>query len=68
MTSEERLAAISEALESPGTVSNEAGMVVQRSLRDQIAADKYLSSQEAVSNRPKNMGVRLGRFTPPEHF
>jgi hypothetical protein len=68
MTSAERIAAIIEALSSPGMVSNEAGMITNRSLRDQIEADKYLSAKEAATNRPKNMGVRLGRFTPPEHF
>ena len=36
----------------------------QHSLRDQIAADRYLRSQRSTANAD-SIGIRLARFQPP---
>ena len=42
---------------------NDAGSVEQHPVADQIAADRYLASKQAVSRR--NRGLRISRIVPP---
>jgi hypothetical protein len=55
--------AIRESAAGPKKASNDAGSVEQHPIADQIAADRYLASKEAVSRR--NRGLRLSRIVPP---
>lgn len=43
--------------------SNDAGSVEQHPIADQIAADRYLASKQAMSRR--NLGLRISRIVPP---
>ncbi len=43
--------------------SNDAGSVEQHTIADQIAADRYLASKQAMSRR--NRGLRISRIVPP---
>ncbi len=43
--------------------SNDAGSVEQHTIVDQIAADRYLASKQAMSRR--NRGLRISRIVPP---
>lgn len=54
--------AILNALAGPWKVMGDAGMVVQQSLADLIAADKYLAAKAAASS-PRR-GIRFTRLTP----
>ena len=47
----------------PAKASNETGSVEQHPLRDQIEADRYLASKQAVAN-PKR-ALRLTKLVPP---
>ena len=47
----------------PAEASGDAGAMKQHPLRDQIEADRYLSSKAAV--RRRNRGLNLAKFTPP---
>jgi len=47
----------------PAKASVDGQSVEQQSLRDQIEADRYLASKEAV--RRKDRGLRLTRLIPP---
>jgi hypothetical protein len=42
--------------------------VTRRSIKDLIEADKYLKQQEAATNKPARMGLRMGVFRAPEHY
>jgi hypothetical protein len=54
---------IRENAEGPAKVTGDAGSVEQHDLKDQIAADKYLTSKDAVNARSR--GLRLSKFVPP---
>ena len=43
--------------------SNDAGSVEQHPIADQIAADRYLASKQAMSRR--NRGLRISRIVSP---
>jgi hypothetical protein len=43
--------------------SNDAGSVEQHPIADQIVADRYLASKQAVSRR--NRGLRISRIVSP---
>jgi hypothetical protein len=47
----------------PARAAVDGQSVEQHSLRDQIEADRYLASKEAV--RRKDRGLRLTRLIPP---
>lgn len=53
---------ISENAKGPKKATGDMGSVEQHSLPDQIAADRYLSSQNAVKSKMR--GFILGRFKP----
>jgi hypothetical protein len=55
--------AIRENAQRPARVSSDAGTVVQHSLPDQIEADKYLATKDAVQKRQR--GLRFNKFVPP---
>lgn len=47
----------------PKAASDDSTTVQQHSLPDQIAADKYTKSNDAVSKNPRR-GLRFNRITP----
>ena len=55
--------AIEENALGPKSASGDAGSVEQHSLADQIAADKHLSSKEAM--KTKGLGIKLLKISPP---
>ena len=54
---------IRESAKAPAKASGDAGSVEQHKLTEQIAADKYLSSKDAASQ--KNRGLRFNKLVPP---
>lgn len=54
--------AIRDNASGPKSASGDAGSVEQHSLPDQIAADKHLSSKQAM--RSKCMGIKLLKISP----
>jgi hypothetical protein len=55
--------AIKENAAGPKRAQGDSGSVEQHSLADQIEADRYLASKEAVKNPTK--GVRFTKLVPP---
>jgi hypothetical protein len=55
--------AIRENAEGPKRAQGDSGSVEQHSLKDQIEADRYLSSKQAVQD-PKR-GLRFTKLVPP---
>jgi hypothetical protein len=55
--------AIRESAKAPAKASGDAGSVEQHKLTDQIAADKYLASKDAVSQGRR--GLRFNKLVPP---
>lgn len=55
--------AIKDNAAGPARAAVDGQSVEQHSLRDQIEADRYLASKEAV--RRKDRGLRLTRLIPP---
>ncbi len=55
--------AISENAAGPAKASGDAGSVEQHKLKDQIEADRYLSSKDAASK--KSRGLRFNKLVPP---
>lgn len=47
----------------PKKAQGDAGSVEQHGLQDQIAADRYLASKNAVRGRSK--GLRISKIVPP---
>ena len=47
----------------PKSAESDGQRVEQHSIKDQIEADRYLNSKQAMKN--KNMGVRIGKLVPP---
>ena len=60
---EELESAIRQNAQGPAKASGDSGSVEQHSLRDQIEADRYLSSKKAA--KTKNAGLRLKKLVPP---
>lgn len=55
--------AIEENAQGPKKASGDSGSVEQHPLTEQIAADKYLASKEAMKSRSR--GVRFSKLIPP---
>ena len=55
--------AIRTNAQGPAKASGDAGSMEQHKLPDQIAADKYLASKEAVQS--KRRGLAFNKFIPP---
>jgi len=53
---------IRENAQAPAKASGDAGCVEQHNLTEQIAADKYLSSRDAVAQ--KNRSLRFNKLVP----
>ena len=53
---------IRENATGPKRASGDSGSVEQHSLGDQIAADRYLNSKQAIK---KGLGVRMSKLVPP---
>jgi len=53
---------IRENAEGPAEARGDSGSVRQHTLRDQIEADRYLASKEAVKS---GLGVRFKKLSPP---
>lgn len=47
----------------PARAQGDSGSVQQHPLKDQIEADRYLASKQAV--RRKGIGVRFAKLVPP---
>jgi len=47
----------------PRKASGDSGSVEQHPLRDQVEADRYLSSKKAA--RSKGLGVKVSKLVPP---
>ena len=54
--------AIKESAKAPRRAKGDSSEVEQHSLRDQIAADKYLASKNATK---KKLGVVFKKLVPP---
>jgi len=54
---------IRENAQQPAKASGDAGSVEQHSLSEQIAADRYLGSKQAM--RSKRLGLRFNKVVPP---
>ena len=54
---------IRESAQKPAEVSSDAGSVKQHSLKDQIEADRYLTSKEAANSSKR--GLRFNKLIPP---
>lgn len=55
--------AIEDNAAGPQKASGDAGSVEQHSIPDQIAADRYIASKDAVQN--KKRGLRFNKLVPP---
>lgn len=55
--------AIRENAQGPAEAHGDSGGLKQHSLTEQIAADRYLSSKDAVKS--KTRGLRLTKLSPP---
>ena len=53
---------ISESASNPKRARGDSGEVEQHSLKDQIAADRYLNSKQAAK---KGVGFRISKLVPP---
>ena len=54
---------IADSAKYPKKVEGDAGSVEQHSLADQIAADRYLASKNALKS--KGRGFRITKMVPP---
>jgi len=54
---------IRENAQGPRRASGDSGSVDQHSLREQIEADRYLASKQALRNR--KLGLRITKLVPP---
>lgn len=54
---------IKENAEGPKRARGDSGEIEQHDLKDQIEADRYLNSKEAL--KKKGLGIRLSKIVPP---
>ena len=55
--------AIRENAQGPAEAHGDSGGVKQHSLKDQIEADRFLASKQAVKSKAR--GVRFTKLSPP---
>jgi hypothetical protein len=55
--------ALKENAKGPKRAKGDSGEVEQHSLEDQIVADRYLNSKQAVKS--KSLGIRVTKLLPP---
>ena len=63
MSADELADEIAASALRPQSTSVDGEQITERSLADQIAADKYLKSQQAVQQSP--FGIRFAKIVPP---
>jgi hypothetical protein len=56
---------IQEAAEGPKQVTGDQGSYTAHSIRDLIAADRYLASKKSVKSKKKTLGGLFSRMSPP---
>jgi hypothetical protein len=54
---------VRENAEGPAEASGDGQSMRQHNLRDQVAADRYLSSRDATRRRKR--GLNIAKFSPP---
>lgn len=54
---------IKDNASGPKSAESDGQKVEQHSIKDQIEADRYLNSKQAV--KKKSMGIRFSKFIPP---
>ena len=54
---------IRENAQGPRRASGDSGSVDQHSISEQIEADRYLASKQAVKSR--KLGLRINKLVPP---
>lgn len=54
---------IAENAKGPAKAAGDAGSVEQHKLSEQIAADKYLASKDAI--KTKRRGLQFNKLVPP---
>jgi hypothetical protein len=54
---------IRDNAQGPAKASGDSGSMEQHPLRDQVAADRYLSSKKAAKS--KGLGLRFTKVVPP---
>ena len=59
---EDLASSILDNASSPRRARGDSGEVEQHNLKDQIEADRYLSSKQAVSN---GLGIKRSKLVPP---
>lgn len=55
--------AIKQNAQGPAEVSGDSGSMKQHSLREQVEADRYLSSRDATRRRTR--GLNVAKLSPP---
>ena len=55
--------AIKQNAQGPAEVTGDSGSMKQHPLRDQVEADRYLSSRDAT--RRRNRGLNIAKLSPP---
>lgn len=55
--------ALRDNAQGPAEAAGDGQSMRQHNLRDQVAADRYLSSRDAT--RRRNRGLNLAKFSPP---
>lgn len=56
---------IQEAAEGPKQVTGDQGSYTAHSIRDMIAADRYLASKKTAKSKKKTLGSLFSRMSPP---
>ena len=54
---------IKDNASGPKSAESDGQKVEQHSIKEQIEADRYLNSKQAIKN--KDMGIRIGKLVPP---
>jgi hypothetical protein len=54
---------IKDNASGPKSAESDGQKVEQHSIKEQIEADRYLNSKQAMKN--KGMGIRIGKLVPP---
>jgi hypothetical protein len=57
--------AIRENADGPKRAQGDSGSVEQHALKDQIEADRYLASKEAMKKPGLGGGVKFAKLVPP---
>lgn len=57
--------AIQDAAEGPKQVTGDQGSYTAQSIRDMIAADRYLASKKSSKSKKKTLGGLFSKMSPP---